>query len=167
MKRTRLKLILLLLMGGAIINVEVALGCLIWRSNSWTFVISGDQTVAHRFGVTRVSRRLGPKDAKGQLSPDHIFTDVGFPARSFRLPPVGLQSEAFLAANLLALGLTINIVFYGAVLWTLFVAPGVVKRTIRRRRDLCPACAYPIGTSQMCTECGAQLPLPRVDEGWK
>ena len=27
----------------------------------------------------------------------------------------------------------------------------------RRKRGLCPACAYPIGTSPVCTECGAAI----------
>jgi hypothetical protein len=51
-------------------------------------------------------------------------------------------------------GFAINMIFYAAILWVLFFAPGSVRRIIRRRRGLCPACAYPIGTSPVCTECG-------------
>jgi hypothetical protein len=51
-------------------------------------------------------------------------------------------------------GFAINTIFYAAILWVLFFAPGTIRRTIRRRRGLCPACAYPIGTSPVCTECG-------------
>ena len=54
-------------------------------------------------------------------------------------------------------GFAINTIFYAAILWLLFFAPGAVRRTIRRKRGLCPACAYPIGTSPVCTECGNQL----------
>lgn len=32
------------------------------------------------------------------------------------------------------------------------------KRAIPVRIDLCPACGYPIGTSPVCTKCGAELP---------
>ena len=51
-------------------------------------------------------------------------------------------------------GFAINTIFYAAIVWLLFFTPGAVRRTIRRRRGLCPACAYPIGTSPVCTECG-------------
>ena len=57
-------------------------------------------------------------------------------------------------------GFAINTIFYAAMLWLLFFAPGAVRRTIRRRRGLCPACAYPSwggGTSPVCTECGAAV----------
>jgi hypothetical protein len=57
----------------------------------------------------------------------------------------------------------INTIFYAAILWVLFFAPGKVRRSIRRRRGLCPACAYPIGTSEICTECGAQLRTPTAE----
>jgi hypothetical protein len=33
-------------------------------------------------------------------------------------------------------------------------APGSVRRRMRIRRGLCPACAYPVGQSDVCTECG-------------
>ena len=32
-------------------------------------------------------------------------------------------------------------------------------RRIRARRGQCPACAYPIGASNVCTECGAAVRL--------
>ncbi len=35
------------------------------------------------------------------------------------------------------------------------------KRAIPVRTDLCPACGYPIGTSSVCTDCGAELPSSR------
>jgi len=34
-----------------------------------------------------------------------------------------------------------------------------------QEKGLCPKCAYPIGSSPVCTECGAKLPLPREGEG--
>ena len=62
-------------------------------------------------------------------------------------------------------GFTTNTIFYAAILGVVFFAPGKLRRTIRRRRGLCPACAYPVGTSKVCTECGAKRPLPREGEG--
>ncbi len=57
-------------------------------------------------------------------------------------------------------GFALNTLFYATILYLLFAAPGVVRRRIRTKRGQCPACAYPIGTSEVCTECGALLPLP-------
>jgi hypothetical protein len=58
-------------------------------------------------------------------------------------------------------GFAINTIFYAAILLALFFAPGSVRRMIRRRRGLCPACAYPVGTSPVCTECGKPVnPAP-------
>ena len=52
-------------------------------------------------------------------------------------------------------GFAINTVFYAAVLWLLFAAPFALRRRRRIKRGLCPKCAYPVGTSDTCTECGA------------
>ena len=54
-------------------------------------------------------------------------------------------------------GFAINTVFYAAILWLLFAAPGRVRRWRRIRRGLCAKCAYPVGTSEVCTECGAAI----------
>ena len=54
-------------------------------------------------------------------------------------------------------GFAINTIFYAAMLWLLLAVPGFVRRRIRTRRGQCPACAYPIGTSNVCTECGAAV----------
>jgi hypothetical protein len=34
-----------------------------------------------------------------------------------------------------------------------------LRRHSRLKRGLCPACAYPVGESGVCTECGAAVPL--------
>lgn len=55
-------------------------------------------------------------------------------------------------------GFAINTIFYAAFLWLLFAASGYVRRRFIRgriKRGLCPACAYPVGSSEVCTECGA------------
>jgi hypothetical protein len=57
-------------------------------------------------------------------------------------------------------GFAINTLFYAAILWALFAAPLALRRRLRIRRGLCPACAYPVGESPICTECGAPFPSP-------
>lgn len=54
-------------------------------------------------------------------------------------------------------GLIINTLFYTALIWGVVSGPGVARRAFRKYRNRCPACAYPIGTSAICTECGYQL----------
>jgi len=54
-------------------------------------------------------------------------------------------------------GFAINTIIYATILCVLFFAPGVLRRTIRRKRGLCPACAYPIGSNPVCTECGTAV----------
>jgi hypothetical protein len=61
-------------------------------------------------------------------------------------------------------GFAINTMFYAAILWLLFAAlhpGGFVRRRIRARRGQCPACAYPVGASNVCTECGRPV-TPRA-----
>jgi len=57
-------------------------------------------------------------------------------------------------------GFAVNTVFYATTLWLLACGPFVLRRFIRIRRGLCPACAYPMGPSEVCSECGKALPVP-------
>ncbi len=56
-------------------------------------------------------------------------------------------------------GAILNSAFYASLLYVLFFGGQALRRWRRVRRGLCPACAYPIGTSAVCTECGAPVPL--------
>ena len=55
-------------------------------------------------------------------------------------------------------GFLLNTVFYALA----FILPAgmwwSLRRLIRRRRGLCPGCGYPMGESDVCTECGKALP---------
>jgi hypothetical protein len=63
-------------------------------------------------------------------------------------------------------GFAINTLFYAAILWLLFAAPFALRRRSRIRRGLCPACAYKIGESPICTECGtAVVPFSHRERG--
>jgi hypothetical protein len=61
----------------------------------------------------------------------------------------------------------INTIFYAAMLWLLWIAPGPIRRFIRIKRHRCPACAYQIapGTGPVCSECGAVLPWMKESRG--
>jgi hypothetical protein len=79
----------------------------------------------------------------GRINTPKLMQSLGFPQQISSLPAWP--------------GFAPNTIFYAAILWVLFFAPGAVRRNIRRRRGLCPACAYPIGTSPVCTECGKSV----------
>ena len=55
-------------------------------------------------------------------------------------------------------GFAINTLFYATLLWLLIPGPFALRRFLRVRRGLCPKCAYPMGESGVCTECGKPLP---------
>ncbi|MCI0630649.1 MAG: hypothetical protein L0Y44_08365 [Phycisphaerales bacterium] len=55
-------------------------------------------------------------------------------------------------------GFALNTLFYATILWLLFTAPGTIRRWSRNKRNLCPACAYPVGSNPVCTECGNRVP---------
>jgi len=58
-------------------------------------------------------------------------------------------------------GFAVNSALYATMAWVFFVAPFDLRRRLRKRsrlnRGLCSACAYPIGVSPVCTECGEPL----------
>ncbi len=53
-------------------------------------------------------------------------------------------------------GFAINTIFYAAILWLLIPGPCALRRLVRRRRGLCPACGYDLGHAEhdTCPECG-------------
>ncbi len=55
-------------------------------------------------------------------------------------------------------GFAVNTFFYAAVLWLLIPGPFVLRRLIRMKRGRCVKCGYPMGESDVCTECGKALP---------
>ena len=56
-------------------------------------------------------------------------------------------------------GFAVNTFFYAGFVWLLILGPFALRRLIRQTRGLCTRCAYPIGESFVCSECGCELPL--------
>lgn len=70
--------------------------------------------------------------------------------------------ERALPLGIIWLGFVVDSVIY-ATAWIILICGASwllwTRRSQRRiRRGLCPACAYPAGTSPVCTECGRALP---------
>ena len=55
-------------------------------------------------------------------------------------------------------GFAINTLFYATLLWLLIPGPFALRRFVRVQQGFCPKCAYPMGASSVCTECGRELP---------
>jgi len=84
-------------------------------------------------GFTRASRASWtvPQSAAKVLGVSHL--------------PLGVRPVGFVA----------NTAVYAVVLGVLAMVPGRVRGWWRVRRGRCRACAYPVGVSPVCTECGA------------
>ena len=68
---------------------------------------------------------------------------------------------AFIPLGIIWPGFIGNVGLYSAILGLLAYAGRVLRRCVRKWRRRCPACAYPIGESPVCTECGIALPHRR------
>src|SRR5436190_14311759 len=144
-----------------------------------TFVLDGRQdafalSIDHVAGV----REIDPGTTTFRLIESFRFEEIqrmraGWPLRSFETgastgytrPPtirpthawvmtVGPGDLRWIPYRPIWPGFAINTIFYATILWLPFAGFRFVRRRIRARRGLCPACAYPIGTSDVCTECG-------------
>jgi len=69
----------------------------------------------------------------------------------------GLYFPRVLPVQAIFPGFAINTLFYATILWLLFALPFTLRRWRRINRGLCATCAYPVGASEVCTECGAAL----------
>ncbi len=71
--------------------------------------------------------------------------------------PPGLKGRSFLPLRPIWPGFALNTLFYAAIPWLLIPGPFALRRFLRVRRGLCPKCAYPMGGSAVCSECGNQF----------
>ena len=55
-------------------------------------------------------------------------------------------------------GFAINTIFYAAIFWLPIRGSVALRRFWRVQQGFCPKCAYPMGESAVCTECGCELP---------
>jgi hypothetical protein len=97
--------------------------------------------------------------------PDKSLTHVGRGGLALGLPawnnPAPFSSwpseRRALPRRIIPLGFLGNTLFYAAILWALCAAPLALRRRRRITRGLCPKCAYPVGASEVCSECGGAL----------
>ncbi|MEE9128511.1 MAG: hypothetical protein V3T84_00710 [Phycisphaerales bacterium] len=97
----------------------------------------------------------------GLLDPNHSQTLL-FPLQELnviaRERPVGKGTwPRYLPYRPIWLGLIVNTLLYATVLIAIMSMWAVMRSKLRLRRGRCPNCKYPIGVSEVCTECGVEL----------
>ena len=100
---------------------------------------------------------LGMEYARWMANVTQIGSEVA--QGRLQLPRVlpGMKDTA-VPLRLVPLAFVVNTIFYAAVLCLLAFGLFPLRRFIRVRRGRCPKCAYPMGESAVCTECGKALP---------
>ena len=68
-----------------------------------------------------------------------------------------VRQTRYLPAQPMWWGFLLNTFFYASVVWLLIPGPFALRRFLRVRRGLCQKCAYPMGESAICSECGKPL----------
>ncbi len=59
-------------------------------------------------------------------------------------------------------GFLLNTALYAVLAWLCMRGMVYVREMMRKERGRCPACAYPMGESSVCSECGRELPVHRA-----
>jgi hypothetical protein len=89
--------------------------------------------------------------------PPTLIAGISLPAEAISTPFGTIFRRRALPCYPIWPGFAINTIFYAAILWGMSAVPLALRRRRRLKRGLCPACAYPIGASPVCTECGASV----------
>lgn len=143
MRRGVLSLIALLF-AGAIINVAVAWG---FPKLKWFIAdITSSTPPKPQPSVINFGAEVG--------SSAYAFRELALRGTALGWPCASYNNHT---GRINVVGSAVNTAFYAAVVWILFAGPGRFRRWRRLHRGLCLACAYPIGTNAVCTECGAEL----------
>jgi hypothetical protein len=78
------------------------------------------------------------------------------------LRPGGETEPQYLPTGIMLPGFLLNTLLYAAILSLPVCGSFLLRRFVRVKRGLCPACVYPMGNSAVCTECGKPLPKHAV-----
>ncbi len=125
--------------GSAAARIETAVGwpllSLRYCRTTWRIMVDGNSKITFEPSWSAI------------LLQDHV-TD----------PPHSQHKHRALPLIPLWPGFLFNALAYGAGVWLLWQALITLRAFGRYCRGLCPACAYPIGDSPRCAECGRSLP---------
>jgi hypothetical protein len=152
-----------------------------WTPRPFTVVTRGGGVVASRTMLEKNGTRSssgGPaavvKGSVQQIAVCHIesgwpiscmqgvcWGPATVPMQFSRALPINLGIlQSILPLSPMPLGYLVNTVVLGSLLWIGCALPWKLRGMLRNRRNQCPACAYPVGTSNVCTECGHAFTSP-------
>lgn len=100
--------------------------------------------------------------AEPHVADDEAIFRIPAPARS----ALRIHGEGILPLRPKVSAFAINTLFYASSFWLLVRGPLALRRLIRRKRGICPACAYDLchADHEACPECGAACRLPPREE---
>ncbi len=133
------------------------------ENNLHIFRASGWPTLALQCELVDLPRKRDRSEEKEESSPFQILGGIETEKQPYQGQPPLLLFQQILPIHPIWPNFALNTIFYAAILWLLFFAPGVLRRRLRIKRHQCPACAYPIGTNKLCTECGKPVTARSVD----
>ncbi len=162
--RRRVLIAAIFLLAGAVVNVAVGWG----MAASVNLVMS--KRISERISkrqVSSIKRQVSrTDDGSPVVLAKYLVATVGWPLNcgsyefSFSMPAAspggGSSWPNALPLRPLWPGFAVNTLFYAAILWLIIPGPFALRRLIRRRRGLCPACGYDLrhAEHQACPECG-------------
>lgn len=179
--------IAILLVAGAVANIAVAWAFSLWApGTSVGPIIVCNGLVSGGFDATCVSARASSEPVNGFASHVILRCRAGWPTKSLcgeRRQQVGWGVFAELPATPSAVFVSaipppqflkplpnrflplaplwpsflLSTLLYALLFALLVYGPLLLRQLLRTRAGLCPNCAYPIGTSSACSECGTPL----------
>jgi hypothetical protein len=130
----------------------------------WTGMVRFDEIPEQRRQRLRGTGTFGVSFVKSGLPLPYLGIELWQESSSIDVPGFGavqhtgtVVGDRVFPTTIEPVAFAFNTLLYAAMLWLLFAFPGALRRRRRFKRGLCPACAYPIGESTTCTECGNQL----------
>ncbi len=141
---------------GAVVNVAVAWGCSRFAPASARPVGPANSARGHFFH--RSSLRVEIPSVEIPSGRAEFIHEWGLPLVSMWSKSTDISHQVILPWRPLWPGSIVNTIIYAAILWPLICRLFALRRLRRVKRGLCPKCAYPMGESVVCTECGCGLP---------
>lgn len=173
--RLRTRIVLSFVLGLAV-TIAMASRAVLQASSVWSELPDGGGMLQERPGLRWVI--TGSEDPGTGLRTDaragwplhcarlaHVHPPDARVANGLQICPSCMHRDALFeqAAEWRPLwfGLTIDTGLYAGAAYLLLAVPVAVRRAVRRRRGLCPACAYRVAEGLcpgVCSECGTPIP---------
>lgn len=128
--------------------------------------------VTNAIGYTKSGAYFKSTSPDNRLVADESMLELGWPAGCLRGAPISSWPKAgrsnpnqYKFRHIIALtampvwwpGILLNWFFYSIIIVTALLGPNTLRRYLRRFRNQCPKCGYPVGKADPCPECGEPI----------